>query len=159
MKKVDNHYQMTILVNKIGTYQIEKNSYMAQGIRFSVTPGEISFDKSFCTLDGYTSVPTLEKDTKVKYNCYFRDSDGNEITTENFFSNSIYDFMCSVQGGSSKSSSSTTFSGSDKETYFSCEYSASLTGTYTIDGLLTKKGTTDSKKISSKINQLTSDIN
>ena len=153
MKKVDNHYQMTILVNKIGTYQIEKNSYMAEGIRFSVTPGEISFDKSFCTLDGYTSVPTLEKDTKVKYNCYFRDSDGNEITTENFFSNSIYDFMCSVQGGSSKSSSSTTFSGSDKETYFSCEYSASLTGTYTIDGLLTKKGTTDSKKISSKINQ------
>ena len=155
MKKVDSHYQMTLEINKIGTYQIENNNYMEEMIRFSVIPGEADPNQSYCTLEGYTSPPTIEKGKTVLYNCYLKDSIGNDIPTDIFLQKSAYIFYCSTQRTSSNSKASFTNQVNDKGTYYSCEVPASDTGSYVVNGYLLPKGSQDSIRISSKINQFT----
>ncbi len=121
LAKYNGHYQMTIYVNQIGTYQIEKNGYMTEAIRFSVISGEVSPTLSFCTLEGYTAIPTLEAGGIVKYNCFLRDLEGNEITTEIFKQNSNYDFSCKTERTSP--SAKTYFNSvADKKDYYQCQY-------------------------------------
>ena len=157
MEKVDNHYQMTLSVSKIGTYQIDNSKYMSQHIRFIVIPGEANPNLSFCTLSNnlyndYSSPPNLQAEETVFYNCYLRDDNGNEIDTKTFIDNSIYDFSCQTQRTSPNTK---TYANSyvDKSSFFSCQYTTSDTGSFQINGYLTKKGTSTSTKINPKINQ------
>ena len=152
MQKVDNHYQMTISVNKLGTYQIDKNEYMSGPIRFIIIPGEADPNLSFCTLKDYTFAPTLIQGNTVFYDCYLRDQYGNEIDTQTFTDNSIYDFTCRTQR-TSPTSKTYTNSFTNKLSYYSCQYITSDTGSFQINGYLTKKGTTSNTRINSKINQ------
>ena len=157
MQKVNDHYQMTLSANKIGTYQIENSKYMSKPIRFIIIPGEANPNLSFCSLSNnnnieYSSPPNLLQEETVNYNCYLRDEYGNEIDTETFAENSIYDFSCQTQR---TSPTSKTYSNSyiDKTSFFSCQYTTRDTGVFQINGYLTKKGTTSSIKINPKINQ------
>ena len=152
MQKVDEHYQMTINVNKIGTYQIEKNDYMSEAIRFNIIPGEVNPTVSYCTLARYTSPPTLFPNVDVEYNCYLRDDDGNEIDTKTFIANSIYEFSCSTERTEPTSKTYST-PNENKDTFYSCHYTTGDLGVFQINGYLTKKGTSANTKINPKINQ------
>ena len=149
--KIGDHYQMTLVPTKIGTYQIEKNQYMSEPIRFTVIPGEVSPSNSYCTLDGYPSPPTLEQGQKALYNCYLRDSYGNEITPKVFLANSNFDFSCKTQRTAPVEKSYLN-QHKDSATFFTCEAITSDTGDFLINGYLTQKGTNSPNKISSKIN-------
>jgi len=155
MKKLDTHYQMTLEINKIGTYQIENDNYMRESIRFSVIPGEADPNQSYCTLVGYNSPPTIEKGKTVLYDCYLKDSIGNDITTDIFFQKSKYIFYCLYERTSANSRASATTQVNDKGTYYSCEVPASETGSYVVNGYLMSKESSNSLRISSKINQFT----
>ncbi|MBP3801649.1 MAG: ricin-type beta-trefoil lectin domain protein, partial [Clostridia bacterium] len=52
----NGHYQVVITVTQMATYQIEKNSYMSEAIRFIVVPGEVSPTLSYCTLNGSPAI-------------------------------------------------------------------------------------------------------
>ena len=156
MQKVDDRYQMTLSVNQIGTYQIE-SKYMSEYIRFIIIPGEVNPNLSFCTLSNnlyieYSTAPTLQQEETVNYNCYLRDENGNEIDTKTFIENSLYDFSCQTQR---TSPTSKTYSNKyvEKSSFFACPYTTYDTGSFQINGYLTKKGTTSSVKIIPKINQ------
>ena len=152
MQKVDTHYQMTINVNKIGTYQIEKNEYMSEAIRFNIIPGEVNPTVSYCTLRDYIIPPQLLPNILVEYDCYLRDDSGNEIDIKTFMDNSIYEFSCSTQR--TEPTPKTYFTSSyDNSTFYSCLYTTGDTGSFQINGYLTKKGTNVNTKINSKINQ------
>ena len=151
MKKVGEHYQMTLVPTKVGTYQIDKNQYMKDPIRFSVIPGEVSATMSICTLGDYQSPPTLEQSQKVYYNCYLRDSYGNEIKPQTFLVNSYFDFSCKTQR-TAPTEKSYINTHKDGDNYFACEATTSETGDFTINGYLTQKGTNTPNKINSKIN-------
>jgi len=69
-----NYYQMTISVAEIGTYLIDKNEYMEKPIKFTVTTGEVTPGNSYCSLLGYSSIPTVSIDTSLFYSCYLRDN-------------------------------------------------------------------------------------
>ena len=150
LKKKDTHYQMTISVNKVGTYQIEKNDYMTEPIRFIIVPAEADPTTSYCTLEGYTSPPSLKVSESVTYNCYLRDIYGNEIIPSVFKANSIYDFSCKTE----KTSSSKTYTTrvDPKNTFYSCVFDITETGAYQINGYLVKKSNSESKRINSNIN-------
>ena len=152
MQKVDTHYQMIINVNKIGTYQVEKNEYMSEAIRFNIIPGEVNPTVSYCTLRNYLSPPSLLPNIEIEYDCYLRDDDGNEIDTKTFTANSIYEFSCLTQRTQPTSKTySTTLK--DNTTFYSCFYTTGDTGVFQINGYLTKKGTSTNTRINSKINQ------
>ena len=153
MKKVNTHYQMTLSISKIGTYQIENTNYMNEFIRFSVIPGEADPNQSYCTLDGYSSPPTIEKGKTVLYNCYLKDSIGNDIPIEIFLQKSAYAFYCSTQRTSFNSNSTFTNKVNDKGTYYSCEVPATDSGAYVVNGYLLSKANSKSLRINSKINQ------
>ena len=150
LKKVDTHYQMTISVNKVGTYQIEKNDYMTEPIRFIIVPAEADPTTSYCNLDGYTSPPSLKVSQSVTYNCYLRDIYGNEIIPSVFKANSIYDFSCKTE--KTLSSKAYTTRVDTQNTFFSCVFEITETGAYQINGYLIKKSNSESKRINSKIN-------
>ena len=150
LKKVDTHYQMTISVNKVGTYQIEKNDYMTEPIRFIIVPAEADPTTSYCNLDGYTSPPSLKVSQSVTYNCYLRDIYGNEIIPSVFKANSIYDFSCKTE--KTLSSKTYTTKVDTQNTFFSCVFEITETGAYQINGYLIKKSNSESKRINSKIN-------
>ena len=152
VKQVNNRYQMTISVSKIGMYQIKQNSYMSQAIRFNVVPGEPDLEKSYCTLEKYTSTPTLNPNTLVTYNCYLKDSFGNDITTKNMLNNPTHTFSCQAER---ITPSSKTYSASfaDKNTYYSCSYTTNDAGNFKMNGYLKKQGTKTNSQIKPKINQ------
>ncbi|MBP3800896.1 MAG: ricin-type beta-trefoil lectin domain protein, partial [Clostridia bacterium] len=74
----DGHYQMVITALQMATYQIDKNSYMSEAIRFILVPGEVSPTLSYCTLNGppalesgsllYVTECTGGAEQKFKYN-------------------------------------------------------------------------------------------
>ena len=151
MKKVDTHYQMTIVVNKVGTYQIEKNDYMTEPIRFFIVPGEADPAVSYCTLAKYSSPPSLKVGETITYNCYLRDEYQNEITPAFFKATSSNDFSCKTEKTSPSTKTFTNIAEA-QSTYFSCDYKITETGVYQINGYLIKKATSTSCRITSKIN-------
>ena len=88
LQQVNDHYQMILTIQKIGTYHIEKNEYMSEPIRFNVVPGEVDASKSFCTLNGS---PIVKEGTDLFVaEC----TGGNEQKfTINSADNSIVDFV------------------------------------------------------------------
>ena len=147
-----NYYQMTISVAEIGTYQIEKNDYMEKPIKFTVIPGEASYMTSYCTLDDHTSNPTVNVDSILKYRCYLRDKDGNEISINTFIQNSMYEFTCFIE---KYIPSYNTYNPmiSDEGSSYVCVYTASEVGTFAFNGFLRLKTNKDLTRIPSKINQ------
>ena len=87
---------MTLVVNQVGTFQIDKNNYMERPIRFKIIPDEPNPSKSYCSLEGYNANPTVKQGTKFNYKCYLIDAYGNGVTLETFTPNSQYDFTCQV---------------------------------------------------------------
>ena len=147
-----NYYQMTISVAEIGTYQIDKNEYMEKPIKFTVTPGEVSALNSYCVLDGYNSIPTVNVNTLLNYSCYLRDANGNELPINTFIQNSKYEFTCSVDK-SWPSQNAYSPSLSIEETKYKCFYKASEIGNFAYNGYLRLKTTKESTKITTKLNQ------
>ena len=150
--RVPNFYQMNINVSAIGTYQIEKNNYMDKPIKFTVVPVEVDATNSYCYLEGYSSVPTVDFNTTLNYICYLRDSDGNKISINTFKEISKYKFTCSLDKlwpNSNSFSPSITNDGSS----YNCSYSVPEVGNYAYNGFLKLKTTGETLKITSKLNQ------
>ena len=147
-----NYYKMTISVAKVGTYRIEKNQYMEKPIKFTITPGEANPSKSYCSLDNYKSVPTVNFDTTLYYSCYLRDADGNEIPINTFIQNSNYDFTCSVdKSWPSKNTYSPSIA--NKGNSYKCTYKATEPGNFAYNGYLRLKTTKKTTVITPKLNQ------
>ena len=149
MKKVDEHYQMTVNVNKIGTYKIEKNKYMTKDIKFNIIPGEVNSNLSFCYLEEYDSSLNISIGKELKYNCFLKDDYGNEININTFKENSIYDFSCNIE---IIFPSSITYINipTDQTNYYSCSFIINDTGVFKMNSYLTKKGTSTRFRINSK---------
>ena len=147
-----NYYKMTISVAKVGTYRIEKNQYMEKPIKFTIIPGEANPGKSYCSLDNYKSVPTVNFDTTLYYSCYLRDADGNEIPINTFIQNSNYDFTCSVdKSWPSKNTYSPSIA--NKGNSYKCTYKATEPGNFAYNGYLRLKTTKKTTVITPKLNQ------
>ena len=147
-----NYHQMTINVSASGTYQIEKNDYMDKPIKFTVTTGEANPTNSYCYLEGYSSIPTVDIDTTLNYMCYLRDSNGNEISINSFIQNSQYEFICSLDKSWPSSNSYSPDITNDAFSY-KCSYSVSEVGNYAYNGYLKLKTTEETLKITTKLNQ------
>ena len=151
MKKYNGHYQLVITITKTGDYEIVKNSYMSETIKFSVIVGGVSTANSYCTIEGYTSAPTLKQGQTVNYNCYFKDGKGNIMDISTFISLEEYDFSCQTKktSPSSKTYSNTANNMGD---HYSCPFTISDPGVYQFYGYLTPKGKTTKTPITAKIN-------
>ena len=147
-----NYHQMTINVSASGTYQIEKNEYMDKPIKFTVIPGEADATNSYCYLDGYSSIPTVDVNTKLNYICYLRDSNGNEIPINIFIQNSKYEFTCSLDKSWPSSNSYSPSITNDGSSY-KCSYSVSEIGNFAYNGYLRLKTTKETIKITTRLNQ------
>ena len=147
-----NYYEMTINISATGTYQIVKNEYMDKPIKFTVTPGEADATNSYCSLEGYTSIPTVDVDTKLNYICYLRDSNGNDIPINTFIQNSKYEFTCSLDKSWPSSNSYSPAISNDGSSY-KCSYSVSEIGNFAYNGYLKLKTTKETTKITTKLNQ------
>ena len=153
MRTYEEHYQLVIKVTKAATYTIIKNSYMSETIKFTVISGGIDVSASYCTLNGYSSTPTLKIGDKVQFNCYFKDGRGNEVTISRFNEISEYTFSCEVKRTSPTSKTYTkTFS--DKSTYYQMDFTIEENGVYYLYGYLTKKGTSTKTTMTGKIYQI-----
>ena len=155
MVRKGNNYQMTLIANQIGTFQIDRNGYMERPIRFKIIPDEPNTSKSYCTLVGYASNPTVKVGAKFTYRCYLIDSFGNSITLETFTPNSQYDFTCQVDKTwpNSAKINPKVIAGRSTDNFYTCEYTASIIGNFAINGYLSLKKNRALTRISSKINQ------
>ena len=155
MVRKGNNYQMTLVANQIGTFQIDRNGYMERPIRFKIIPDEPNTSKSYCTLVGYASNPTVKVGAKFTYTCYLIDSFGNSITLETFTPNSQYDFTCQVDKTwpNSAKINPKVIAGRSTDNFYTCEYTASIIGDFAINGYLSLKKNRALTRISSKINQ------
>ena len=155
MAKNGDYYQITLVANQTGTFQIDKNEYMERPIKFKVIPDEPSSTKSYCSLVDYSANPTVKKGTKLKYKCFLIDQYGNDITLETFIPNSKYDFTCEID----KTWPSTARiipilnNGNSNDNYYMCEYTTSVLGNFAFNGYLRLKKTRALTKITAKINQ------
>ena len=118
MRIYEDHYQVVIRVTKAATYTIIKNSYMSESIQFKVVIGGIDASDSYCTLDQYNSAPTLKIGDSIKFNCYFKDGRGNEVTIQRFKEISEYDFSCEVKETSPSTKTFTQTTISDKTKFY-----------------------------------------
>ena len=126
---------------------------MTETIKFTVISGGINVSASYCTLNGYTSTPTLKIGDKVQFNCYFKDGRGNEVTISRFNEISEYTFSCEVKRTSPTSKTYTkTFT--DKSTYYQMDFTIEENGVYYLYGYLTKKGTSTKTTMKGKIYQI-----
>ena len=151
-----NYYQMTLTVNQTGTYIIEKNDYMEKPIKFKVIPGEPSGTQSYCSLDIYTSIPTLKLGSDLNYKCILRDSYGNDVSIKSFIQNSKYEFYCSVDKtwpSTASYSPIVTYDENMLTNYYDCSYTGNQLGNFAFNGYLRLKTTKQLIKITSKINQ------
>jgi hypothetical protein len=147
-----NYYQMTISVAEIGTYLIDKNEYMEKPIKFTVTPGEVTPGNSYCSLVGYSSIPTVSIGTSLFYSCYLRDNNGNEIPIKTFIQNSKYEFVCAVEKSfPSINTYSPTIS--IEQTLYKCLYKTTELGSFAFNGYLRQKTTKETIVITTKLNQ------
>ena len=153
--KKGNNYQMTLVVNQVGTFQIDKNNYMERPIRFKIIPDEPNPSKSYCSLEGYNANPTVKQGTKFNYKCYLIDAYGNGVTLETFTPNSQYDFTCQVDKTwpNSAKINPKIIAGKSTDNFYTCEYTGSILGNFAINGYLSLKKNKALTKISSKINQ------
>ena len=151
MKKLNGHYQLIITISKTGDYQIVKNGYMSETIKFSVIVGGVSTDNSYCTIEEYTATPTLKQGETVNYKCYFKDGKGNLININTFISLEEYDFSCQTKR---TSPTSKTYTNTPKNSgdYYSCPFTISEPGVYQFYGYLTPKGKTTKTTVKAKIN-------
>ena len=145
MRKFEDHYQVVIRVTKAATYTIIKNSYMTESIRFKVVVGGIDTAASYCGLDGFNSSPTLKIGDTIKFNCYFKDGRGNEVTIQRFKEISEYDFSCEVKEISPTSKTFTQNQINDKTNFYQIEYKITENGIFYFYGYLTLKGKTTKK--------------
>ena len=147
-----NYYQMTISVGDVGTYQIDKNIYMEKPIKFSIIPDDADASKSYCTLEKYSYVPTVNVGTTFYYRCYLRDRDGRSIDISTFRQNSQYDFICSAEKSwpSPRSYSTPVY---DKSDSYQCSYKVTEIGDYAYNGYLIQKSNKKTTRITSKVNQ------
>ena len=141
MKKVSSHYQLIITITKTGSYEIVKNSFMSETIKFTVITGGISTSDSYCTIEGYSQIPTLKQGETAYYNCYFKDGRGQLIDIAKFLSFEEYDFSCKTKR-TSPSSKQYINQATDKGTYYQCPLTISESGVYQFYGYLTPKGKT-----------------
>jgi len=153
MKKVNDHYQLIITVSKTGTYEITKNSYMSESIKFNVIIGGVSSDDSYCTLEGYTEPPVLKVGDKVNYNCYFKDGKGNIMSIATFLNLNEYDFVCQTEK-TAPTKKTTTNKYNNKNNYYECPYEVTESGFFQFNGYLVPKGKSTKITITPKINQI-----
>ena len=152
MRKLDSHYQLVITVVKTGNYQINKNSFMTEAIKFNVIIGGVSTDDSFCTLDTYNEIPTLKQGQTISYNCYFKDGKGNIMDINTFINTAEYDFSCQTKR-TSPTSATYTNTYNNRDTYYQCPFEISQSGVYQFYGYLTPKGKTSKITMKAKINK------
>ena len=151
-----NNYQMILIANQVGTFQIDKNSYMERPIKFNIIQDEPNPSRSHCTLEGYSSNPTVKTGIKLSYKCILIDSYGNNIALESFRQNSIYEFTCQIgkTWPNSAKINPRIISGGSTDNFYRCEYTTSMAGNFDINGYLMLKSNRGSlTRISSKINQ------
>ena len=153
MRVFEGHYQLVIKITKAATYTIIKNSYMSESIKFKVVSGGIDASASYCLLDGFNSAPTLKIGDSIKYNCYFKDGRGNEVTIERFKQISEYDFSCEVKETSPSSKTFTQTTITDKSKYYQIEYKITENGIFSFYGYLTLKGTSTKKTLTGRVYQ------
>ena len=70
---------------------------MSESIKFKVVSGGIDATASYCTLEGYNSIPNLKIGDKVNFNCYFKDGRGNDVTIKRFNEISEYNFSVEIR--------------------------------------------------------------
>jgi hypothetical protein len=145
MRKYEDHYQVVIKVTKGGTYTINKNSYMTESIRFIVVIGGIDPAASYCALAEFKSAPTLKIGDTIKFNCYFKDGRGNEVTIQRFNEINEYDFSCDVRETSPSTKTFTQTTINDKVKFYQIEYKITENGIFNFYGYLTLKGKTTRK--------------
>ena len=157
MKEYDGHYQFIFTVPSPGIYQIPKNKFMEESYEVRVIEGEVNNSKSYCTLDGYSISPSIQKGEKVTLICFLSDSYGNEISYINFRDNSAYDFTCNVER---TSPSKATFFSTPKESNgnIACEYIADEAGQYKFRGYINNKKSITKYEITPYINSFTVSI-
>ena len=144
MKQVGSHYQLIVTVTQTGTYRIIKNAFMSEAIEFTVVVGGISTSDSFCTLEGYSDVPNLQKGASVNYNCYLRDSKGNSVSPKTFLSLGEYDFTCNSIVAPSNHNFVAVIE--EKNDHFQCKFQLTDSGIYVFRGLLNLKGQYNEKE-------------
>ena len=133
MKTYRDHYQVIIRVTKAAIYTIIKNSYMSESIRFKVVSSGIDTGASYCTLDGYSSIPTLKISDKFQFNCYFKYGKGSDITIQKFNETSEYDFSAEIRKTSSNTKTSTA-SYSDKTKFYHVSYTITENSIFIFSG-------------------------
>ena len=146
MKNNDEHTVVTLNIkpSQIGVYQIPTSKYLTNSYKFEVKKGEIDVTKSYCTLSGYSSSPTLIQGKDVSYVCVLKDVNGLEITAKEFDEDyEDYFFLCGLERTSPLKSSYNP----NQETVdnrFHCKYSINAVGQfafnsyiYTVDGKTT----------------------
>ena len=152
MKKADKHFQLIVTVTQTGTFRINKNSYMSEAIVFSVIVGGISSTDSYCSLEGYSDTPTLQKGDTVHYSCYFKDTKGNLVNTKAFLALEDYDFSCQALVSPSKNIYSTLLE--DKTNHYDCTVTLNEAGIYVFSGYLTPRGQYNEKaEITPRVNK------
>ena len=153
MRAFEGHYQLVIRITKAATYTIIKNSYMSESIKFKVVSGGIDASASYCSLDGFNTAPTLKIGDTIKFNCYFKDGRGNEVTIQRFKEISEYDFSCEVKETSPSSKTFTQTTISDQTKYYQISYKITENGIFSFYGYLTLKGTSTKKTLSGRTYQ------
>ena len=152
MKQADKHFQLIVTVTQTGTFRINKNSYMSEAIVFTVIVGGISSTDSYCTLEGYTDTPTLQKGDTAHYSCYFKDKKGNLVDTKAFLALEDYDFSCQALVSPSKNIYSTVIE--DKTSHYDCAVNLNEPGVYVFSGYLTPRGQyNDKAEITPRVNK------
>ena len=151
MRIINGKYQLVITIVNTGNYEIVKNSFMSEAIKFNVIIGGVSTGDSYCTLEGFTAQPTLKQGDTASYNCYFKDGKGNIMDINTFIALDEYDFSCQTKKTSPTSKTySNTFA--NKGNYYQCSFEISESGVYQFYGYLSPKGKTSKITITPKIN-------
>ena len=151
MRILNDKYQLVITITNTGNYEIVKNSFMSESIKFNVIIGGVSTGDSYCTLEGVTEKPTLKQGETAYYNCYFKDGKGNIMDINTFNSLDEYDFSCQTKR-TSPSSKTYTNTFTNEGNYYRCPFQISESGIYQFYGYLTPKGKTSKITITPKIN-------
>ena len=151
MRVFNGKYQLIITIINTGNYEIVKNSFMSESIKFNVIIGGVSTGDSYCTLQGFNEKPTLKQGETAYYNCYFKDGKGNIMDINTFIALDEYDFSCETKRTSPTSKKYTnTFT--NEGNYYRCPFEISESGIYQFYGYLTPKGKTSKITIAPKIN-------
>ena len=138
MTNNEDHTVVTFNIkpNQIGVYQIPASKYLTTSYKFEVKKGEIDASKSYCTLSGYSSSPTLTEGKIVSYVCYIMDVNGLEITAEEFKEDySDYLLNCGLERTSPLP---TTYTPTQEivENRFNCKYTIDAVGQFAFTSML-----------------------